>query len=409
MSNKLMAFIFGVGAMFHLYKEQLTNDFDVIGIIDNNPQKIGSIVDGFVVADAGVLLRKEFDIVCVTANFYNSYKIRKQLENMGIPVNKMRFSVPNGVAPYRIPPDFFMKDISCFEKRRLFSDNIERVIIEINSKCNRNCWFCPNSVVDRHSKNIEMTDKLFEKIVDELISIEYKKDILLSYFNEPLCSEKILKRIKMLKESLPHSFVYLFTNGDYLTQTTLHDLSNAGLDLMDVDVYLGSNPDMYSKETAITNALGMMKKLNLTLDRKVVEPIIARSYIGNMSIEFISQDFSTTASNRAEALLDVAEIPKITKHNKACIKNFISFHIAYNGNVYPCPNMHTDIKKHDEFCLGNINDETIFDVYTGINITEFRKRNLFERDSLPCRSCIWDFESFVNNRYSRNFRDRPGD
>ena len=31
--------------------------------------------------------------------------------------------------------------------------------IEIASYCNRTCWFCPNSIVDRHTNNIELEEK----------------------------------------------------------------------------------------------------------------------------------------------------------------------------------------------------------------------------------------------------------
>ena len=59
--------------------------------------------------------------------------------------------------------------------------------IEIFSKCNRICNWCPNSIIDRKSKNIYMSEKIY---------LEFLRDI-----NKEI-HDKLKKEIKTLKKEL---------------------------------------------------------------------------------------------------------------------------------------------------------------------------------------------------------------
>lgn len=401
------AVVFGIGKLYEVYKNQLFSDFDIVALIDNDFSKHGKVIDGLEVLPSDALDEIDYDIVCVTTNTENSYEIKKQLIKRGVKIDRIRFHEPAGIYPYRIPKDFFTTNLSNGQKERVFRENVERVIIEVNSRCNRRCWFCPNSIVDRHSDNIEMTDSVFCKVVKELGNVEYDRDVCLSYFNEPLLSEKIIDRVSELRKHLPKAFIYLFTNGDYLDKNKIHNLAEAGLNLMKVDIYTNEAPGEYSEIRVRDAVERKIDMLNINSNYNCIPPVISRANIGGMEIEFISQDFSKTACNRAESLPESLSIPKVQGHSKPCIKNFISFHISYNGNVYPCPNMHTEVTKHNQYCVGNVKDSSIFEIYLGDKLNKFRENNFFHRNQLPCRSCIWDFNSFIYNRFDKTFRDRP--
>ena len=63
---------------------------------------------------------------------------------------------------------------NCYDletKKRIFKENVCLVEIGIFSYCNRKCWFCPNSIIDRHSNNIELREDIFLKILNELKGI----------------------------------------------------------------------------------------------------------------------------------------------------------------------------------------------------------------------------------------------
>ena len=105
-----------------------------------------------------------------------------------------------------------------YYKKRVFKENVCWVEIGISSFCNRKCWFCPNSIIDRNSCNIELNENLFLKLLSELREINYSNNICLHRYNEPLYNKELLiKRIKQVREYLPQAYIYIVTNGDYLT------------------------------------------------------------------------------------------------------------------------------------------------------------------------------------------------
>lgn len=406
--RKPTAIVFGAGNGYKHHYQAIHRDFDVLAVVANH--RIGEDVCGMEIMPPSILNQYDYDYVLVTPVGQNSLKIKDQLKRMGIPPEKMRFNEYAGIEPYTIDPLFFAEDLCDSQKKHLFASNVERVVLELNSKCNRKCWFCTNTYVDMCPDNVDMSDEVFEKIVRELAEIDYDQDICLSFFNEPLLCTKLMERIKELKERLPKSFVYLFTNGDYLDKEKIDRLEKAGLDILFIDIY--TNKIEFDVEEVYQKALQLMDRVQLSSlsasTRKSECGLLISKRYGSMDIEIASNNFSQMASNRGEALPDYLPIPKIASHPLLCVKTFISYHIDFRGNVWPCPNYHREYTPHQEFCLGNILDESMFDIYLGKNIMSYREKHFFHRSSLPCRSCIWNVPTFKNtNRFHRPFRNRP--
>ena len=88
-------------------------------------------------------------------------------------------------------------------------DKIRSVEIEIFSYCNRNCWFCPNNFIDRHSDNILMDEGIYLNILNDFKTINYRGRISYSRYNEPLSHKDIfLKRLKQANELLPSALLH---------------------------------------------------------------------------------------------------------------------------------------------------------------------------------------------------------
>lgn len=93
-------------------------------------------------------------------------------------------------------------------------DHIE---IETVNRCNGNCGFCPVSKANDTREYREMSQELFEKIINELSDINYSGKLALFSNNEPFLDENIIERHRYARKKLPNARMHLFTNGTLLT------------------------------------------------------------------------------------------------------------------------------------------------------------------------------------------------
>src|SRR5215203_3268494 len=104
------------------------------------------------------------------------------------------------------------------------------VEIEVNSRCNRRCIYCPNSLPSFPTAERYMSRKLFEKIIFELAGIEFSGRLSFHFFNEPLLRRDLEELVKWARPQLPLAYFVLYTNGDLLTEKRYTALLDAGMD-----------------------------------------------------------------------------------------------------------------------------------------------------------------------------------
>jgi len=186
-------------------------------------------------------------------------------------------------------------------------DKIRLVEIELTSQCNRQCSFCPNSYIDRHSQNENMNKHVFENLIKELSTFNYSNFISFSRYNEPFMHRDVLeKSIKYIREKLPFATLVCNTNGDF-------DYDGIDIDQLTVMDY-DNNMDEFVDEHG-TFRIMKLKKIN----------------------------------NRAGALNI-----KQKERNFPCYEPQFFVGVDFNGSVVPCCNIRSDIKKHKRFILGNL-------------------------------------------------------
>jgi MoaA/NifB/PqqE/SkfB family radical SAM enzyme len=101
------------------------------------------------------------------------------------------------------------------------------VKIELTSKCNYRCKFCP--LVTREAKPQVMDFDLFKRITKEMLEVGVE-EIGVFFFGESLTSpDYTVEAIKYLK-SIGTPYVFLTTNGSLCTPDIAHKLFDAGLD-----------------------------------------------------------------------------------------------------------------------------------------------------------------------------------
>ena len=59
-----------------------------------------------------------------------------------------------------------------------------------------------------------MPRELFEKIIDDLVAIDYSRTVSFHFYNEPLMDERLPELIGHARKRLPRCVFDLSTNGD---------------------------------------------------------------------------------------------------------------------------------------------------------------------------------------------------
>jgi MoaA/NifB/PqqE/SkfB family radical SAM enzyme len=269
----------------------------------------------------------------------------------------------------------------------LFRRSVTMVEVEVFSYCNRRCWFCPNSVIDRQTRTEYMAEDLYLRILDQLRDADYRQMISYSRYNEPLADRIILRRIAQAKARLPEALLHTNTNGDYLTAEYLDELADAGLRSLNVQVYLG-NDDRYDHER-------MRTKLQRTIEQLGVNAAIVRDEPGvwleaaaeasGVRMRIYARNFEINGCNRGESVpIRIAE-----RRTSPCLSPFHHVYIDFNGKVMPCCNLRSDVPSHADAIVDDLNRaHDLFLVYAGETMAAWRRSLIgFGGKSGHCSTC----------------------
>ncbi len=238
---------------------------------------------------------------------------------------------------------------------------VELSLIDV---CNRKCSFCPKAdekvAPDTFQK---MTRKIIDEIHDQLLEIHFNGTISLCGYGEPLLHKDISYIVKKLSNV---SKVEVITNGDVLTPKRLQELYISDVSKVLVSMYDG--PEQIKKFNEMTKKANVPEDLIILRDRWYDQ----------------HNDFGVKLTNRA-GTINTGEQEEIGKYVN-CFYPTYQFLIDWNGNVYLCPQ---DWQR--KVSMGNIMQETIFEIWNGKTITSYRKNLLSgKRCSGPCKSCNAD-------------------
>jgi len=290
--------------------------------------------------------------------------------------------------------------------------HIRRVDIEFHSFCNRRCIWCPNTDFIRDDEDIEMSDELYSKIINELKdnnfgkyprfplsenrspkdSPNYSKFIInqpvLSFlgYQEPLSNIPLLKkRVQEAWEKLPpHIELVSNTNGDYLTEKSLDGLLLTTLNIKDYD----SKGMEYWKER-----LKKLGVLIIDIDENIEQIIGVHKNVGNVTC-YCNWPKHIDLEDRG-GFLKKEDIPDIKWRNNAkerteiCLEPSYYINIHYNGDIMPCCHLRMDNPMHKEFILGNVNNNTLVEIHNNEKANNLKEILSIEDGNFPstCLNC----------------------
>lgn len=252
-------------------------------------------------------------------------------------------------------------DIVPFYKNTPMPTWIELSLIDV---CNRKCSFCPKSddkiAPDTYQK---MKKKIIDEIHDQLLEINFEGTISLCGYGEPLLHNDINYIVKKLSNV---SKVEIITNGDVLSANKIQDLYISQVSKILVSMYDG--PEQINKFKEMTRKANVPEDLLILRDRWYDQ----------------YNDFGVKLTNRA-GTISVGDQEKVGKYS-TCYYPTYQFLIDWNGDVFLCPQ---DWQRR--ISMGNIMQESIFNIWTGKIFTNYRKNLISgKRCSGPCKSCNAD-------------------
>ena len=296
-------------------------------------------------------------------------KLHKILTILGIKLN-IRKPYPPIIIPYK---------------------KIRMVEVEIFSFCNRRCWFCPNSFIDRHSENILMDTDIYTKVLKDLQTIDYSGIISYSRYNEPFSHLDIfIERLNEARSLLPKALLHTNTNGDYITRESLDAVYDAGLRSLNIQCYLRQN-EPFDTENIKNRIKIVANKLDLKYTETCCNPYyysVSFTY-KDMCLNMYARDFNYTGNNRAGSLKTI----KPSIRNVPCYVPFTDIYIDHNGLIVPCCNFRSDIEKHKYFIMGDLNKNSILEIFNNKNYKRLRKILRAKNITLyPCNECNFALE-----------------
>lgn len=104
------------------------------------------------------------------------------------------------------------------------------VEIEVNTRCNLRCPYCPQSYEWFRRPESRMDDALFGSIIGQLAEVQFAGRLSFHLYNEPLLRKDLTRLVAWARESLPLAWLVLYTNGDLLDHARHHALLDAGID-----------------------------------------------------------------------------------------------------------------------------------------------------------------------------------
>lgn len=273
------------------------------------------------------------------------------------------------------------------KNKKIFKEKLKLIEIETFSYCNRKCWFCPNSIVDRISENKIMPEKVYLDLIEQLSEINFDGELTYSRYNEPLAKKEIiLKRIKQARKLLPNATLRSNTNGDYVTKEYIDELCEAGLDQLWIQQYLGNN-EKYNHEKMRKLALKKIKKLGipstLITDIEGCKLEYDISYKG-MKIHIRSRNFEIDGSSRG----DTNSIAKDYTRTQRCLQVSNNMYIDYNGTVMVCCALRSDVDGQESGIMGHISEDKIWNIYQNESYKPWRDHHMKDGPKEGfCKTC----------------------
>ena len=282
------------------------------------------------------------------------------------------------------------------------------IMLEPTNRCTFKCAFCPTGDLNLLAKTPkrplgDMSLKLFKKIIDDLddFAPSIIKRVQLFKDGESLLHPNIIEMIEYTKKSKFVKEVDITTNASLVDEEMASDLVDTGIDTIRVSFEGSIDNEMYKKITKTDYTYDQIKenfyKLHYAKKKKnLIKPFLEAKVIdtgfSQEKIDKFYKDFEGIADEiTVDPLVDRKKLTgKIIKGekellvNKVCSVPFYNLTINHDGTVSVCC-----VDWNYTTIVGNLNESSVFDVWHGDEMYEFRKMHVKKEASKHnlCNKC----------------------
>lgn len=277
-------------------------------------------------------------------------------------------------------------------KIRLFSS----IGIETSAVCNRRCVFCPNHDFTRPDDQMSM--EMFNKVLQDLVDLKYKRRVELYIYNEPMRDPRLLEFIALVRDALPRACIMINTNGDYLHGPEgIESLFNAGLNQLQINVYSAYDGTEHA-ERGVQLARRRHEILQGWLDQ--FDWIDQESSLYQYAPSSHTRAQVVAKYGVEQGVYTIDGIHHISNRSgnisfkppleeplaKMCTKPFRFLNINWKGDGILCCNDY-----HGETAFGNVMERSVEDIWNDVELHRIRYRlQNHDRDVSICKTCDFD-------------------
>ncbi len=295
-----------------------------------------------------------------------------------------------------------IRDVNLARHEKL-NDFPRFIQLETSSFCNSNCLFCPYGSIRANKEYKTMPLETFLRVVNEC-SLHPVETIYLCLMNEPLADKRMPELINYAKEKNPNTKIKLITNGQLLTPLVSKALIGSELDEIAFSIH-GWTQDTYKNVMgiALNKTFENMENFIKLSDRDKIKisMVCVKTrfftkkdyYLGfdfckKNNIDFELGELLNMAGNVNGTIAEKIGIRKVARNRiKGCRFGWPlnSMHILHDGEVVACC---MDWRR--EVSLGNINANSLFEIWNGPAYKDFRNKVYSGKPSASnfiCKRC----------------------
>lgn len=273
-------------------------------------------------------------------------------------------------------------------RRKILNSNYEnrtdfprRILFEMTSRCNFLCRMCPQQNLKR--PRMDMPKEIYKKIIDE-INFYGVEGLWLYHLGESLLHPDFNEIINYISTKNNLGIIWISTNGEFFTEDKIRNVLNSNIDYINFSAHAVTE-ETYNTVAKVGKFKIVTQNLETFIKMKGIRNLPKRPFLHCQMIE------QETTKHEVDAFIkkyykyvDIVSINMLEYVNMpnnsfglkqrerkpltSCTRvGRNDCFICSNGDVTLC-----DAAYNGEICLGNINDQSLYDIWNG----ETRKKIL---------------------------------